>query len=78
MTLIITPDGTARCLYAEEIELSSLGILTISRASHVEPTEAGSWTADLSPVEGPILGPYATRSDALGAEADWLEEHRLR
>ncbi len=77
MTLIIAPDGTARCLYAEEIDLSALGTLAIARASHVEPTGAGMWIADLSPSRGPALGPYATRSEALGAEAEWLETYRL-
>ena len=41
------------------------GRLTIARGSHVEPTEAGDWTADLSPVGGPLLG--------LSAEREWLE-----
>ena len=31
----------------------------IRRASHVEPDEAGRWWADLSPVGGPRLGPFA-------------------
>ncbi len=78
MTITIAADGTARCLYAETIDLAEIGQPTITRASHVEPDAAGKWHADLSPVSGPILGPYAARSDALAAEAAWLEANRLK
>ena len=47
------------------------------RHSHVEPDESGRWIADLSPVSGPALGPFPTRSAALAAEAAWLEANRL-
>ena len=77
MTITIQPDGNARCLYEEAIDLAEIGHLAIQRASHIEPNETGQWTADLSPVCGPMLGPYAARSLALTAEAAWLEEHRL-
>jgi hypothetical protein len=75
MELFITPTGHVRCLYAEELDLGSLGPLTIRRASHVEPTDGCSWTADLSPIGGPTLGPFAQRSQALGAEIRWIEGH---
>lgn len=69
-------DGTADTIYTEVINLSELGSLDISRASHVEPTEDGMWTADMSPVkEGIILGPFAKRSEALEAESKWLNEY---
>jgi hypothetical protein len=77
MQLVISPDGTARCVYDEAVDLSSLGPLTISRGSHVEPTDDGQWTADLSPVGGPLIGPFAKRSDALTAERVWLENYWL-
>ncbi len=54
-----------RCLYSETIELAALGTLTIQRASHVEPDTNGRWFADLSPSNGPLLGPFERRSDAL-------------
>jgi hypothetical protein len=75
MNLLVLPDGTAHCVYGEQIDLSSLGALTITRASHVEPDERGRWWADLSPACGPMLGPFARRSDALTAESCWLDEH---
>jgi hypothetical protein len=77
MQLIISPCGTVRCVYAEAIDLSEIGRLTIFRGSHVEPDEAGRWFADLAPVGGPKLGPFSHRSDALNAEAAWLESHWL-
>jgi hypothetical protein len=73
MQLIITPGGAAQCIYSEEINLSALGSLAISRASHIEPDEHGRWLADLSPVNGPRLGPFNSRSEALVAEHAWLE-----
>jgi hypothetical protein len=73
MQLVITPGGAVRCVYSEAIDLSALGSPTITRASHVEPDQYGRWLADLSPVGGPVLGPYTRRSEALIAEQAWLE-----
>ncbi|MDH3718736.1 MAG: hypothetical protein OES79_11510 [Planctomycetota bacterium] len=78
MQMIITTSGRVRCLYDEAIELSALGQLCICRASHVEPDEQGVWHADLSLVDGPRLGPFARRSEALAAEGEWLQANRLR
>lgn len=77
MQILVTPTGTVRTIYSELVDLRPLGKLAITRGSHVEPTEDGQWTADMSPVAGPILGPFASRSAALAAEQDWLEEHWL-
>lgn len=77
MDLLINPTGTIRCVYDESIDLSSIGQVSIHRGSHVEPTSNGQWTADLSPVNGPLLGPFATRTDALTAEVAWLRNHWL-
>ena len=77
MQLVILPGGTARCLYDEAIDLTALGQPAIARASHVEPDQHGGWLADLSPVCGPLLGPFLLRSDALAAEKAWLESHWL-
>jgi hypothetical protein len=77
MLLVVQPSGTVRCIYSEEIPLATLGAVSISRGSHVEPTPDGKWLADLSPVAGPVLGPFADRSQALQAEHDWLEANWL-
>src|ERR1041385_1587026 len=45
MLLRIEPDGQVYCLYGESIDLAALGDLTIKRASHVEPDDAGQWWA---------------------------------
>lgn len=75
MNLFIRPDGSLQCLYDEKINLASLGTIDINRASHVEPAplDKGMWIADLGPVGGPFLGPFDTRSEALAAEAAWLD-----
>ena len=75
MELRVEPDGGVRCVYAEAIDLSVLGPLTIRRASHVEPDAQGRWWAELAPVGGPKLGPFDRRSAALNAELAWLDGH---
>jgi hypothetical protein len=77
MQLVILPSGQVRCLYDETIELHSLGQLVIARGSHVEPDREGHWHADLAPVGGPKLGPFACRRQAIAAEQAWLEVHWL-
>ena len=77
MTIVVDPGGEMRCIYAEAIDLSCLGSLSIRRASHVEPDANGRWWADLSPVSGPKLGPFARRTEALTAEQHWIETNWL-
>lgn len=77
MDLLIEASGTVRCVFGEEIDLGQLGRLSIRRGSHVEPTPDGQWTANLSPVQGPLLGPFPTRTAALNAEVTWLQENWL-
>ena len=77
MEIIVESDGDARCIYAEDIDLATLGEVGVVRASRVEPDHAGKWWADLSQISGPQLGPFNRRSDALAAEIDWLRIHWL-
>ncbi len=77
MQLVIDSGGSVRCLYSEDLDLLQLGLVTITRASHVEPTPSGHWMVDLNPVDGPELGPFVNRSLALEAEVDWLAKHWL-
>ncbi len=30
------------------------------------------WEVDLSPMDGPLLGPYTSRSEAIAVEKEWL------
>lgn len=59
--------------------LSEIGPASIKRASHVEPAAAGGgWESDMRPTAGeagPVLGPFATRGEALAAEVGWLNEN---
>jgi hypothetical protein len=77
MELVVGVDGVARCIYDEALDLREIGKLQITRASHVEPDRDGYWWADMGPVEGPALGPYGSRSEALGAEREWLARRRI-
>ena len=77
MQIIIEVGGAVRAIYTEELELATLGSPTISRASHVEPDQQGCWWADLAPVNGPTIGPFQNRSEALAAEQAWLETNWL-
>jgi hypothetical protein len=47
------------------------------RASHVEP-DGAEWSADLSPVGGPILRNFKTKSEALSAEVRYISQHIVR
>lgn len=75
MRLLIEPCGKVTAIYGEAIDLSKIGALAIVRASSVEPAHGGLWYADLSPVGGPILGPFTLRSAAIFAEIAWLETY---
>lgn len=77
VVISVFPGGNARSIYSDAVPYGALGLATIRRASHVEPTADGYWTADLSPVGGPVLGPYRKRAAALKAEIRWLNAHAL-
>lgn len=73
-------DGRMRFIYTDALApLLSEGDFTVTRASHVEPTTVNGhveWTADMSPVGGPVLTGFQTRQAALDAEVLWLRENR--
>lgn len=72
MDICISITGKIVVVYNETVDWSALGTASIARASHVEPDATGQWSADLSPVAGPRLGPFKLRSQALAAEEAWL------
>jgi hypothetical protein len=78
--IIVAPNGMLRFIYDDDIAslLQDVGALSIARASHVEPLpDGGGWTADMSPVNGPVLGPFPSRIEALDEEVCWLNEHSI-
>ena len=72
-SLITIDEGGAVTLIYEDRFASLLagGTAYTRRASHVEPAPGG-WTADLSPIAGPVLGPFPLRQDALDAERAYI------
>ena len=77
MDLVVDTRGQVRCIYAEVIDLASLGKVNIRRASHVEPDVDGQWQVDLTAVGGPKVAGFIKRSSALEAEIAWLRENWL-
>jgi hypothetical protein len=76
--IIVEPNGMVRFIYSDDLAsiAQDIGSLSTARASHVEPSGEG-WTADMSPVGGPVLGPFETRSEALATEVEWLKSHNI-
>ncbi len=75
--LLIMPEGSIRFLYDDAFApLLREGDAVLFRASHIEPI-GSAWFADLSLVDGPMLGPFPLRADALAAEQEWLWTHYL-
>ena len=72
--IVVRPGGLGIAVYTDDLPLDLLGPFAIRRASHVEPDAAGQWWADLAPVGGPALGPFVRRTEALSAEAKWLDD----
>ena len=74
----ITAQGTLQFIYEDALlPLVQSGLSHIRRASYVEPTPDGQWTADLQPLQGPILGPFTTRQEALRQEVEWIVKNWL-
>lgn len=66
-----------RFIYSDDLQsLFMAGTTSTKRASHVEPSDNG-WIADLGPVNGPILGPFKTRAEALSKEVEWLLANKI-
>lgn len=78
MILSISQDGTTTAVYTEAIDLERLGRVSITKhVSHVEPDDFGHWWADLSPINGPKLGPFHRRSECVAAEVAYIEQNVL-
>lgn len=77
MIISIDRNGGVRAIYSDGFNWQALGKPLIQRASQVEPDHLGLWWADLGLSNGPKIGPFAKRADALAAEMAWLEKNRL-
>lgn len=82
LNLFIDQQGVIEAIYSDSLlPILSLGTPEIRRASHVEPAMAGDgspcWYADMGPSNGPTLGPFKSRQEALDEEVKWLLENRL-
>ena len=67
-----------RFIYNDDLSgLMEQGSTEVRRASHVEPDGNGGWKADMSPVNGPVLGPFKRRDEALKSEVEWLLAHNI-
>jgi hypothetical protein len=66
-----------RFIYSDDLKgFMEHGEAKTARASHVEPS-GNMWVADLSPVNGPKLGPFTKRAEALTAEVMWLYQNNI-
>ncbi len=72
MEIVIKPNGVFMGIYSDQLDYGKLGRPQIRRASYVEPDETGRWYADMSPVDGPKLGPFCKRHEAIDAELEHL------
>lgn len=77
--IFVDEDARLTFLYDDELsDLLECGDPERNRASHVEPFGTSEWTADMSPVGGPLLGPFPTRAIALAEEKVWLNKFLAR
>lgn len=76
MPFRINNDGSSSHVFSDQLIplRDKFGSGSIRRASHVEPSGCG-WTADMEPMGGPVLGPFAKREEALQEEIQWLAEN---
>jgi len=74
MILTVNPAGDIQCVYTEALDLDQFGRADIRRASNVNPGPDG-WQAQIE--DGPTLGPFPKRSEAILAEVRYIEENLL-
>jgi hypothetical protein len=77
--IFISPSGDVHFVYYDELKpLLELGKPSIERISHVDAfivDDSIVWFADLSPINGPKLGPCNNRDEAIEAELKWISDN---
>ena len=74
------PDSALRYLHAKSYATAHGNLPKSPKAYKNLKELKGLWWADMSPItgkDGPVLGPFQHRSEALTAERDWLNERHL-
>ena len=57
-------------------DLSPTAFLWLAHRN-IETLSPADWWGDMLPVNGPVLGPFKTRQEALDAETTWLKAHGI-
>ncbi len=70
VVLSFSPQGVASCLYTEAIDLSTLGPLQVTRATHIE-FNSSSQAWEVMDIEGHVLFVHHSRQACL----DWEQRH---
>ena len=74
MQLVIKPTGVLIGIYDDSFDYGAFGRPQIRLASRVEPDGDGRWFADMTLSDGPILGPFDKRYEAIDAELEFLND----
>jgi hypothetical protein len=79
LKLVVKNGGDILAIYDDSLVamFGEAASVETRRASHVEP-DGAEWSADLSPVGGPILRNFETRKGALDAEVRYINQHVIR
>ena len=77
---LLAPLGDVQIRRASRVEptdnLASTALRWLEE-HHTGELPPNVWWADLTPVDGPVLGPFNTRDYALKEEIEWLQTHGL-
>lgn len=80
--ITVKPDGSMEFVYNDKLRgLIKQGEAKITRASTIEPGDPSlgqdplRWYATM--FDGPVLGPFETREQALAEEEEWINKNLL-
>ena len=74
-TIVFSPEGTARCLWTDDLPLAELGRLEVGRASTVEFNDgAQKWEVRLATAPGVVAFGHESRAVCLAWETEEINE----